>query len=131
MKKTILLLLATVLLTACGSDKNNKNNAQEVLASLENDKPSVEELEAMLPTNPSLAAKYERSCFICHANYATGAPVVGDKEAWSKRMKEKGMEGLLKSINEGLKAMPPKGICMDCSTEEFTDLINFMAGTEQ
>ena len=45
---------------------------------------------------------------------------------WQPRM-EKGMETLVKSVTEGLNAMPPKGMCFDCSEQDYKALIEYMA----
>jgi len=60
---------------------------------------------------------------------ATGAPLTGDKSAWAPRV-DKGMDVLLGSVVNGFGGMPPFGLCMDCSTEQFTALIQFMAAGE-
>lgn len=70
--------------------------------------------------------KYNKSCAVCHATGAAGAPKTHDVEAWKPHM-EKGMETLLQSVNNGLNAMPPKGMCFDCSDDEYRALIEFMA----
>ena len=81
------------------------------------------------PQDPDLAAIYERSCRSCHTVAATGAPLTGDKAAWAPRM-DKGMEALLGSVVNGFGGMPPFGLCMDCSAEQFQALIQFMASGE-
>ena len=75
-------------------------------------------------------AKYDKSCKVCHATGAAGAPKTGDVAAWEPRM-AKGMETLLASINKGLNAMPPKGMCFDCSDEDYTALIVYMSEPAQ
>ena len=50
-------------------------------------------------------AKYDKSCKVCHAAGAAGAPKTGDAEAWAPRM-AKGMDALVASVNKGLNAMP-------------------------
>ena len=71
-------------------------------------------------------AKYQTSCFACHSTGAAGAPKTGDAAAWAPRL-EKGMDALLASVKNGLNGMPPRGICMDCSDDEYKALIEFMA----
>lgn len=71
-------------------------------------------------------AKYDKSCKVCHDSGAAGAPKTGDAAAWEPR-KAKGIEALLVSVNQGLNAMPPKGMCFDCSDEDYTALIEFMS----
>jgi cytochrome c5 len=70
--------------------------------------------------------KYNKSCVICHASGTANAPKTGDAAAWEPRL-AKGMDALLQSVNTGLNAMPPKGMCFDCSTEEYQAMIEFMA----
>jgi cytochrome c5 len=75
-------------------------------------------------------AKYDKSCKICHATGAAGAPMTGDTAAWESRL-AKGMEALLVSVNQGLNAMPPKGMCFDCSDADYTALIEYMSKPAQ
>ena len=70
--------------------------------------------------------KYNKSCSVCHASGAANAPKTGDVEAWAPRM-AKGMPALVASVSTGLNAMPPKGMCFDCSDEEYAALIEYMA----
>ncbi len=70
--------------------------------------------------------KYNKSCSVCHATGAAGAPLVHDTAAWQPRL-DKGMDQLLQSVHNGLNAMPPKGMCFDCSDDDYKALITFMA----
>ena len=74
--------------------------------------------------------KWARSCALCHVAGEGGAPRMGDTTAWSPRI-EKGHQALMQSTVEGLNRMPPLGYCMDCSGEDFTAMINMMAGVNQ
>lgn len=73
-----------------------------------------------------MMAKYDKSCKVCHATGAAGAPKTGDAAAWAPRM-EKGMDTLVASVTNGLNAMPPKGMCFDCSDADYQALIEYMA----
>ncbi len=75
-------------------------------------------------------AKYDKSCKVCHATGAAGAPKTGDAAAWEPRI-AKGMEALLVSVNNGLNAMPPKGMCFDCTDADYTALITYMSTPAQ
>ena len=101
MKKVV--LLASLILSACG---------QSVVAT-----PTVED-------------QYNRSCISCHLAGAAGAPKTGDAAAWQPRM-EKGMDVLVANVKKGINAMPPKGMCFDCSDEEYAALIDYMAAPKQ
>ncbi len=70
--------------------------------------------------------KYNKSCGVCHTAGVAGAPKTGNADAWEPRL-EKGMETLVSSVKNGLNAMPPKGMCFDCTDEEYMELINYMA----
>ena len=70
-------------------------------------------------------AKYDKSCKVCHATGAAGAPMTGDAAAWAPRL-AKGMDALLASVHNGLNAMPPKGMCFDCTDADYTALIEYM-----
>ena len=75
-----------------------------------------------------IEAIYERSCKACHSTPASGAPQTGDAEAWAPRL-EQGADALLDHTIDGYKAMPPMGMCMDCSEEQFIALIEYMTGS--
>ena len=70
--------------------------------------------------------KYNKSCAVCHATGAANAPKTGDVAAWEPRL-AKGMEALVASVDKGMNAMPPKGMCFDCSADDYKALIEFMA----
>ena len=74
--------------------------------------------------------KYAKSCQVCHANGAANAPKTGDAAAWEPRL-AKGMDALVQSVANGLNAMPPKGMCFDCSDEDYKALIEYMAKPAQ
>lgn len=82
-------------------------------------------LAAPVSAEPNLD-KYNRSCAMCHDMGAAGAPKSHDPEAWEPRL-AKGMETLVASVKNGLNAMPPTGLCSDCTDEEYTALIEYMA----
>ncbi|AQQ69591.1 hypothetical protein Mag101_13940 [Microbulbifer agarilyticus] len=74
----------------------------------------------------SVEEKYKKSCHICHDTGVANAPKVHDVEAWKPRL-DKGMDTLVSSIKNGLNAMPPGGMCADCSDEDYKALIEFMS----
>ena len=63
-------------------------------------------------------AVYARACGVCHNGQIPIAPKRGDKAAWEPRL-AKGMDALVASVTNGLNAMPPRGLCMDCSVEVY------------
>jgi len=82
--------------------------------------------ETAQPEDSELASIYRRSCMACHSRGTSDAPLTGDGDAWNKRL-EKGMEPLVDNVVSGMGGMPPYGLCMDCDTTEFRELIAFMA----
>lgn len=75
-------------------------------------------------------AKYKQTCAACHAMGVAGAPKAFDKAAWEPR-KAKGMDTLVSSVTNGLNAMPPRGLCMDCTADQYKQLINYMSTPKQ
>ena len=73
---------------------------------------------------------YNGSCMACHVAGVAGAPKLGDKAAWAPRI-AKGMDSLLASATNGLNAMPPKGTCMTCSSDELQAAVEYMVGKSQ
>jgi cytochrome c5 len=112
-----LLLIIVFALAGCGKPSSTASPGSEAQS------------RQLRPPEPEIAAIYERSCRSCHTIAATGAPLTGDKVAWAPRM-DKGMGVLLDSVVNGFGGMPPFGLCMDCSAEQFEALIQFMAAGE-
>lgn len=69
--------------------------------------------------------KYNKTCVVCHAAGAAGAPKTGVPAEWEDRL-AKGMDALVQAVDKGMNAMPPKGMCFDCSAEDFQALIEYM-----
>ncbi|WP_221793507.1 c-type cytochrome [Oceanobacter mangrovi] len=74
-------------------------------------------------------AKFNTACVACHAPQtaaALGAPAAHDAAAWKPRL-EKGIDTLVNHVTNGFNAMPPRGLCMDCTAEQYKALITFMS----
>ena len=71
-------------------------------------------------------AVFSRSCTMCHNGQSPMAPKKGDQVAWKPRL-EQGTDALVKHVTEGFKAMPPRGLCMDCSEEDYKAVIAWMS----
>jgi cytochrome c5 len=69
--------------------------------------------------------RYNKTCTVCHAAGAAGAPKTGVPAEWESRM-AKGMPALVDSVEKGMGAMPPKGMCFDCSADDYKALIEYM-----
>lgn len=79
-----------------------------------------------MPGDARLAGLYTQSCKTCHADPATGAPLVGDAEAWAPRLAQ-GPDVLLASVISGKNAMPAGGQCFACTPDDFKALTKFMS----
>ncbi|WP_085582418.1 MULTISPECIES: cytochrome c5 family protein [unclassified Pseudomonas] len=108
----LLPLLLAVAVGGCGDDA--KAPAAAGIAS------------TATPADPALAQIYANSCQLCHANPAANAPLTGDRKAWEPRIRQGGDTLLDHAIN-GYNGMPPMGQCVECSEEQFLQLIGFMA----
>ena len=117
--KLLSLVGIFLLVAACGQD--GSDSAAPAASAF-----SQADSLALKPADTELAQIYERSCRSCHTIAATGSPLTGDKAAWAPRM-EKGMNTLIDNVINGFGGMPPLGLCMDCSADQFEALIDFMA----
>ena len=112
-RRISLLMAVTCLLTACG-DKPKHSSERATAANA-------------MPGDSALAQVYDTSCKLCHANPASRAPLTGDGPAWSPRIAQ-GPDTLLDHTINGYNGMPPMGLCVQCSEEQFLGLISFMSG---
>ncbi len=93
------------------------------------------DVPAVATTPPAAAARsgeqiYNGTCAACHNSGAAGAPKPGDKAAWEPRI-ARGADSMLQNVINGLKAMPPKGLCMDCSDDDLKTVIEYMLSSNQ
>ncbi len=80
---------------------------------------------AAKPTGPRNGEQvYQGACIACHGTGALDAPKKGDA-AWKPRLAQ-GMEALHKHAIEGIRNMPPRGTCGDCSDDEILAAIKYM-----
>ena len=86
----------------------------------------IQRAESLRPASAELRARYERSCLACHTSIDAKAPLTGSVAQWKPRL-GKGMDLLVKHAMEGFNAMPPKGLCADCSEADMRALIVFMS----
>ena len=85
---------------------------------------SGESAESLANAHPGQAT-YNAACISCHNPGIGGAPRLGDIDAWQPRL-AKGRTVLVDSTINGLNAMPPRGLCMDCSAEDYQAVIKLM-----
>ncbi len=93
---------------------------------IEGEPCAAQAASAAKPSGPrSGEAIYSASCTSCHAAGVAGAPIFGDVAQWAPRI-AKGVETLYANSINGINAMPPKGLCMDCSDEEIQATVDYM-----
>lgn len=76
--------------------------------------------------NQAVVDRYNKTCVVCHASGAANAPKAGSAEDWKPRL-AKGTDKLVASVKNGLNAMPPRGMCNDCSDADYKALIQYMS----
>jgi len=121
------LACSLLFVTACSETQADETGGDNLLPTA----AIVKVAEQSSPKSKTVAALYDRSCRTCHSLENSGAPLTGHKGAWKARLDEKGMEELITSTKDGYNAMPPMGLCNDCSDDDFKALILFMAGDEK
>jgi cytochrome c5 len=91
----------------------------------------IEPVSRTAPTPPrSGQAIVEAQCVKCHGTGVGGAPVIGDRAAWTPRVKQ-GLDTVVASAIHGHGAMPPRGGMADLTDVEIRGAIIYMfnAGT--
>lgn len=82
------------------------------------------------PAAPAAAADpkdtYQATCFACHGTGAAGAPKLGDKAAWKKRIAQ-GKSTLYEHAINGFRGMPAKGGNASLSDEAVQGVVDYMA----
>jgi len=75
------------------------------------------------PAHPGKAG-YEKNCAVCHGTDAMGAPVVGNKVAWEKVLKQ-GQDTVYSNAINGKNSMPPKGGTA-LSYDKIKEIVDYM-----
>ena len=87
---------------------------------------SAPSTEAATPVITSAGkATYDTACFACHGTGAAGAPVVGNKDAWTTRVSQ-GIDTLYSHAIDGFNAMPAKGGAASLSDDEVKVVVDYM-----
>jgi cytochrome c5 len=68
---------------------------------------------------------FQAKCGVCHTPGVGGAPKVGSAGDWAPRIGQ-GMDTLYANAIKGIRGMPPKGLCMDCSDAELNAAVDYM-----
>ena len=126
----VLAIAALALfLTACG-DKNQATPAASAPAPAVAAAPAA---EAPTPVAENAVGKstFNKTCALCHASGAAGAPKTGDKADWGPRIAQ-GKDVLYKHALEGFNgakgAMPARGGNTALSDDEVKAAVDYMVG---
>ena len=109
------LLLTSAFLSGCWSETNSQTAKKQ-------DQIKV---GASAELTPELVAIFSQDCAQCHTKASTGAPIVGDTQAW-RAILSKGIDETLDRTLNGYGGMPPAGRCFECTQEQLKQLIYFM-----
>ena len=71
-------------------------------------------------------AVYDKACHVCHSMGVAGAPKAHDTAAWAPRLEQE-MDTLTATVKTGKSAMPPGGMCTDCTDDDYKNAIKFMS----
>ena len=75
-------------------------------------------------------ARYAENCAACHEAGAADAPRRGDEADWGRR-RRRGLPELVQRVRTGTVAMPPRGLCYDCSEAELDALVRYVSGLSE
>ncbi|MGA8862603.1 MAG: c-type cytochrome [Gallionella sp.] len=70
-------------------------------------------------------AVFNHACKFCHGVGRMGAPKIGDKAAWSGRIKQ-GESKLTDHAFLGYRNMPARGDCNTCSDQDIVDAVSYI-----
>jgi cytochrome c5 len=121
----VLALFCSALAAQASTDDSSVDALKKRIAPVGQVYLAGAEPVAAKPTGPRTGEQvYQGACFACHGTGALDAPKKGDA-AWKPRLAQ-GMDILKKHAIEGIRSMPPRGTCADCSDDEIVDAIKFM-----
>lgn len=140
MKKTSIALAAAlaVLLAACGEKESAAPDAPATEAAApEAAAPEAAAPEAAAPAvadNAQGKSVFNKTCAMCHASGAAGAPITGDKADWGPRIAQ-GVDVLYTHAIEGFTgqkgAMPARGGSSTLTDEEVKAAVDYMVAQAQ
>lgn len=120
------LFAMALAIAACGPSPESAPAAASGAGDSANTASTQSDPRRRMPADEGLKAKYIQSCYSCHSGGVNGAPRSGVWSEWQPRFSQ-GMDVLVSNTRHGIRAMPPKGMCVNCSDEDYRALILFMA----
>lgn len=127
----IIVIVLLVLYVGSAPKTGAGSNAQSDEAVAARLRPVADEgytlIDASAPRQLKAGADvYNAACIACHSSGAAGAPIVGDKAAWSKRIAQ-GYDTLVSHSINGIRAMPARGGNPDLDDLEVARAVVHMA----
>ncbi len=125
-RNALAIAALALFLTACG-DKNQANTAAPVSAPA----PATAPVVAAAPVAENTVGKsvFGKTCSLCHAVGAAGAPKPGDKADWGPRIAQ-GNDILYKHAMEGFTGtkgqMPARGGAVALKDDEVKAAVDYM-----
>lgn len=115
------LFIAGFALAACGQQGSSQTATATAAA------PAATTPAAT--ATPATLKIYNTTCHTCHSSPASGAPQLGDSKAWAPRIAQ-GKDTVIDHAINGYKGMPPMGMCMQCTEDDFIALTEYMSGAK-
>jgi cytochrome c5 len=123
----ITMIVHIVTSSSAHIDKNDPRMSNEAVAQRLQPVGQVVVIDPNAPRVEKTGEQvYNGVCMACHASGALGAPKVGDKAGWAKRI-AKGLDGLTKTAIKGVGQMPARGGSPELSDTEVKRAIAYMA----
>jgi cytochrome c5 len=127
----IIVIVLLVLYVGSAPKTGAGSNAQSAEAIAARLKPVADEgftlIDASAPRQLKAGVEvYNAACIACHSSGAAGAPITGDKAAWSKRIAQ-GYDTLVSHSINGIRAMPARGGNPDLDDLEVARAVVHMA----
>lgn len=78
------------------------------------------------PPEPGVGEQVVKStCMACHASGLNGAPIIGNKKMWAKRLPQ-GTPVLVEHATQGFGLMPAKGGNTDLTDEQIEKAVGYL-----
>lgn len=129
-KWVFVLLVVFLAAMACSKKEETGTEEMKQTASVEQKGTAMDQTKEQTPAGSTAAsdqrkAVYQNNCSSCHETGVSGAPKMGDKTAWDSLI-AKGKDQLVKSVINGMGAMPPKAGNPALSEEEIRVAVDYM-----
>lgn len=124
----VIAMLAKLVTTGINVDQESAAQSKEAVAARIKPVADVAIGEATTAEKGQRSGEqiYKTTCAACHDTGAAGAPKLGDKTGWAKRIAG-GQKSLVDSAIKGVRAMPPRGGDSSLSDAEVERAVVFIA----